>query len=207
MVEVVLALRPEAAMRVLGITAAVVLVALLVGLAERERRESHPWDDGPLYGGPGDPVPLRAFRYDNVGPMGGGTILWARADGYALVASIRYQGMTEKHYKLQLQPEQIAEVERLVGAHRFLHLNPDPGPRPEGFDFWTTGVTVVPQSGTRVEVRRWMGFGNKPRFNAVADYLDHLCCGIERQKPDWEGPPRMGYYRRPPEGSGFDDLD
>jgi hypothetical protein len=75
-----------------------------------------------------DPVPIEAAILLDVEGMHGGRNLWLASDGTAVVQVVGHVtqavgGLPEKCYRVRFGKAAVTEVERLVGAHRFLDLN------------------------------------------------------------------------------------
>jgi hypothetical protein len=131
-----------------------------------------------------EPVPLRAVVLHDVQGLWGGEALWARDDRTAVVQVVRppkgdQAGLWERRYAVTLTDAQWAEVERLVGAHRFLSLHikertalPDT-PHPL--------IWVQSKAGVTNKVMKWAD-DRHPDFDPVYEYLLGLCRGVGVRK-------------------------
>ncbi len=137
----------------------------------------------PLLGGcdglrrPGPPVPLKSFVLYDVQGMTGDDALWVGEDRVAIVQVVGdgpagQPGLWEKRYKAAISPEKWAEVERLVGAHHLLSV--EPPSRPAGPDETHPLIQVVMKDGRTGRVHKWGG-DKHADFDPVYDYLLGLC--------------------------------
>jgi hypothetical protein len=126
---------------------------------------------------PGPPVPLKSFILHDVQGLFGGQALWASEDGTAFVQLVgrppaKQRGLWEKRYKIKLTAEQWAEVERLVGAQRFLTLHvPERTGEP---DEARPSIVVVTKSGKTAKAQKWAN-DKHAGFDLVYNYLLSLC--------------------------------
>jgi hypothetical protein len=144
-------------------------------------------------------VSLRSFVLHDVQGLFGGAALWAAEDRTAVVQLIGsppagQSGLWERRYKVTLTEEQWAEVERLIGTHRFLTLKTrerygvDDEARPT--------IAVVTKAGATAKVMKWAN-DKHPDFDPLYEYLLGLCRNAKGQQPVHEGNYEWGWR---PEG-------
>lgn len=119
----------------------------------------------------GRPVALRSFVLHEVQALHGGCVLWAGQDRTAIVQVIE-PGLWERRYKIKLNEEQWTEIERLVGAHRFLTLEM---PQRNGIpDEALAIIAVTTRDGETAKSQKWAN-DKHPDFDPIHDYLRGLC--------------------------------
>jgi hypothetical protein len=139
---------------------------------------------------PGPPVPLRTIVLRDVQGYWGGQNVWLSADGMAVVQVVGSpppgkSGLWEKRYRLQLDDQYMAALERLVGEHDFLNLKiPERRGKP---DEAHPIIVVVTKDGRTAETMK-MGSDKNADFDALYDVLLQGCQSCAGQQPESEGP-------------------
>jgi hypothetical protein len=138
---------------------------------------------------PGPPVPVRSVVLHDVQGLWGGHALWAREDGAAVLQVVGEapqgrSGLWEKRYHLKLTRDQLAEVERLVGAHHFLvlRIKERHGVPDESHPV----IAIVTKDGATAKAMTWAG-DKHPDFDPLYDYLLGVCRGADMGQPVHEG--------------------
>jgi hypothetical protein len=127
----------------------------------------------------------------------GGRNLWIDEDGNATAQLVTPgqgggPGLHEKRYRRQIPAEDLAEAERLVGAHRFLDLRLSP--RPGVPDESHPEIAVIAKDGRHAAVMKWQG-EKQPRFDPLYGHLlavfrDTVGGELVHEGPfDWEWHP------------------
>jgi hypothetical protein len=149
----------------------------------------------PLFAGcgearaPGPSVELRSVVLHDVQGLFGGHALWVAEDRAAVVQVVGAppagkSGLWEKRHKFKLTAEQLAEMERLVGAHHFLTLKV--AERPGVPDEAHAIIVVVTKTGTTATARKWANDKNQD-FDPHYEYLLGICQSVDGEQPIYEG--------------------
>jgi hypothetical protein len=157
-------------------------VALLWWLAPV--RSPHPATSQP-------PLRFKAFVLYDVQGLWGGQDLWVGEDGRGYAQLIRKGGLPVRRYRVRLSPEEVAELERLLGVHDFMNLTTRR--RPGVPDEARSVLCVWPQSGTPVCVAKWAG-DKHPDFDAVYEAALGLLSELKDDQIVDSGPFDWGWH-------------
>lgn len=142
--------------------------AILAGCASSVRESAEAAVSGP-------PVPLNWVVMHDIQGLWGGEAIWVKEDRTAIIQVVE-SGQKEKRYRARVRDAAWTELERLIGAHDFLHLQISP--RRVEPDEAHPLVALVTKDGTRARVGK-LGNDSHPRFDALYGHLREMCRATE----------------------------